>query len=219
LRDILENLRLPNATPSDQAQAEAEKLIDRLNGLQRRQQQVMEDTFSRARDPETTQRNGAQPGKPDPALPMQQEIRRDLDRTVQDLGRSVGPTSPSFGKAGEAMNEAAQSLGHGDAGGALSPEGQALDALRKGTAETAQQLRSKLGNRAGSPALMQPGLYGDPSGLTGNGVNMDRNDVRIPTEMELRRSREILDELRRRAGDRSRPAGERAYIDRLLQAF
>jgi hypothetical protein len=37
--------------------------------------------------------------------------------------------------------------------------------------------------------------------------------------MELRRSREILDELRRRSGDRQRPALELDYIDRLLHQF
>jgi hypothetical protein len=35
----------------------------------------------------------------------------------------------------------------------------------------------------------------------------------------MHRSREILDELRRRAGDRARPQLEREYIDRLLKRF
>jgi hypothetical protein len=37
--------------------------------------------------------------------------------------------------------------------------------------------------------------------------------------MERRRAREILDELRRRAGERHRPVPERNYIDRLLKRF
>jgi Domain of unknown function (DUF4175) len=35
----------------------------------------------------------------------------------------------------------------------------------------------------------------------------------------LQKSRQILDELRRRAGERSRPAIELDYIDRLLRRF
>jgi len=35
----------------------------------------------------------------------------------------------------------------------------------------------------------------------------------------MQKSREILDELRRRAGERARPTEERDYIDRLLQRF
>jgi hypothetical protein len=35
----------------------------------------------------------------------------------------------------------------------------------------------------------------------------------------MQKSRQILDELRRRAGERSRPALELDYIDRLLRQF
>jgi uncharacterized protein DUF4175 len=35
----------------------------------------------------------------------------------------------------------------------------------------------------------------------------------------MQKAREILDELRRRAGERDRPQFERDYIDRLLQRF
>jgi hypothetical protein len=35
----------------------------------------------------------------------------------------------------------------------------------------------------------------------------------------MQKAREILDELRRRAGERDRPQIERDYIDRLLQRF
>jgi hypothetical protein len=37
--------------------------------------------------------------------------------------------------------------------------------------------------------------------------------------METRRAYEILQELRRRAGQRQRPQEERDYIDRLLRQF
>jgi Flp pilus assembly CpaE family ATPase len=43
--------------------------------------------------------------------------------------------------------------------------------------------------------------------------------VQIPDEMELRRTREIVDELRRRRGERERPTLELDYLDRLLDQF
>ena len=43
--------------------------------------------------------------------------------------------------------------------------------------------------------------------------------VKIPDQMEMRRSREILDELRRRRGERRRPPVELDYLDRLLKQF
>jgi propionyl-CoA carboxylase beta chain len=44
-------------------------------------------------------------------------------------------------------------------------------------------------------------------------------DVRVPDRGERLRAREILDELRRRLGERERPLLERDYIERLLKMF
>jgi hypothetical protein len=78
---------------------------------------------------------------------------------------------------------------------------------------------------AGAPPGMgqigaQPGDGRDPLGReTGRSGFEALDGVRIPDEMELRRAREILDELRRRRGERRRPAIELDYIDRLLKQF
>ena len=58
-----------------------------------------------------------------------------------------------------------------------------------------------------------PGQYVFVDGsLVGDGV-------KVPTEGQRKRVRAILDELRRRAGDASRPPEERDYIRRLLRRF
>ena len=60
----------------------------------------------------------------------------------------------------------------------------------------------------------------DPLGRTGEGAGAVRTDaVNIPSEAEVKRAREILDELRRRAANRNRPQVEREYLDRLLRRF
>jgi hypothetical protein len=41
----------------------------------------------------------------------------------------------------------------------------------------------------------------------------------LPSDGELRKAREILDELRYRAGEFRRPKPERDYIERLLKMF
>ena len=67
---------------------------------------------------------------------------------------------------------------------------------------------------------MQPGQGRDPLGReTGVGGLEALEGVQIPDQMEIRRSREILRELRRRRGESSRPVPELDYIDRLLQQF
>jgi hypothetical protein len=74
----------------------------------------------------------------------------------------------------------------------------------------------------GDPSGMRPRRKADRDPLgrerNGNG-SYDQGDVAIPDQGELQKSREILDELRRRSGERSRPEIERDYIDRLLKRF
>jgi len=47
----------------------------------------------------------------------------------------------------------------------------------------------------------------------------DTEGVDIPLMSDVQRAREVLDELRRRAGERGRPQDELDYIDRLLRRF
>ena len=58
---------------------------------------------------------------------------------------------------------------------------------------------------------------GRADGNYGNAV--DNNGNKVPTEPEIQRSREIMEELRRRAGEMQRPQQELDYIDRLLRRF
>jgi len=43
--------------------------------------------------------------------------------------------------------------------------------------------------------------------------------VRVPDASVMKRARELMDEIRRRAGDRTRPMEELQYLDRLLDRF
>jgi hypothetical protein len=43
--------------------------------------------------------------------------------------------------------------------------------------------------------------------------------IKIPGPTDLARARAILEELRRRSAQMSRPQAERDYLDRLLKAF
>jgi hypothetical protein len=60
----------------------------------------------------------------------------------------------------------------------------------------------------------------DPLGRSdGNyGDSVDTGVDKVPLELERQKSREILDELRRRAGEQ-RPKEELDYIDRLLKTY
>ena len=60
----------------------------------------------------------------------------------------------------------------------------------------------------------------DPLGREpGRGGQFARDGIELPGAGELLRSREILEELRRRRSDRERPGFELDYLDRLLRQF
>ena len=45
------------------------------------------------------------------------------------------------------------------------------------------------------------------------------DDVKVPREIDTRRARDILEELRRRLGQNTRPADELDYLERLIEQF
>ncbi len=76
------------------------------------------------------------------------------------------------------------------------------------------------GPRGSGQVGAQPGRGRDPLGRQPGDSGVEALEgVEIPDEMELRRAREILDELRRRRGQRQRPDFELDYLDRLLKQF
>jgi len=59
----------------------------------------------------------------------------------------------------------------------------------------------------------------DPAGRPEANGPIDNGSVKIPTERETQRAREILDELRKRSGETGRPKPELDYLERLLKRF
>jgi hypothetical protein len=129
-----------------------------------------------------------------------------------------------LGDAGEAMGEAEGELGQGDADGAVDSQGRALEAMRKG----AQGLAQAMQQNGMSPGPGQPGRNGraraqqdtDPLGRPMRGREYgDDVTVKVPGEIDAQRARRILEELRKRFGESTRPQLELDYIERLLKDF
>jgi hypothetical protein len=124
------------------------------------------------------------------------------------------------------MGEAEGALGQGRPGDATGPQGEALQALQQAGQSLMQQMMSGMGYGPGwDPDLMGPNpmLQGkrDPLGrpLPEESRGFDAGDVKIPDESDVQKAKRIVDELRRRAGQRGREAFELDYIERLLQRF
>jgi uncharacterized protein (TIGR02302 family) len=172
----------------------------------------------------------------------QRALRRALGELMQQFGDLTGEVPEALGRADQAMREAQEALRQG--GDARDAQQRALRALQEGGRQMAQSMQRQFGppqpgdeegegegeGIAGDP---QPGNEGqeqarnqgegrDPLGRRSRDVNGNADngaDTRVPDQAELLRTRELLEELRRRGAQKERPAEELDYIDRLLKRF
>lgn len=162
----------------------------------------------------------------------QQALRerlQDLQRRMRGMG---APQNGELGEAEEAMREAERQLGQGDGEGALDAQGRALDALRRGGQNLAQQMQGQPGEgdgegqaygepdgrQQGRPSAQQRGSE-DPLGRPQRQRDWADGRVKVPgaDESATQRARRILEELRKRLGDPLRPQEELDYLERLLR--
>lgn len=174
---------------------------------------------------------GAEEGKGQGLSQRQQALRERLQE-LQRRMRGMGADPGELGEAEDAMREAEGQLGQGQDGEAVESQGRALDALRKGGQNLAQQMPGEPGEGDGTE-----NAFGEPDGRPAgrpSAQQRDNNDplgrpqrqrdwadgrVKVPgaDESATQRARRILEELRRRLGDPLRPMEELDYLERLLR--
>jgi hypothetical protein len=118
------------------------------------------------------------------------------------------------------MGEAGSELGEGRAGSAVDAQGRAIEALKKGAKNLAQQGQDGEDGQGNRLSQQSGGEQTDPLGrpLKSRDYSDDQS-VKIPGEIDVQRVRRILEELRRRLGDNARPQLELDYIERLLKDY
>jgi uncharacterized protein (TIGR02302 family) len=144
----------------------------------------------------------------------------------QGQGGDQGDGEDGLDQADSAMGDATGRLGEGNADGAVDSQGRALEALRKGAQSLAEAMQQgdgdQPGDGPGNPRGRQQGAANSTDPL---GRPMRHNEftddytVKIPGEIDVQRVRRILEELRRRLADPSRPQIELDYIERLLKDY
>ena len=176
------------------------------------------------------QQPGQQPGQGDGQWGegqrgQQQGLRNQLGDFMKKLDENGMPMPEALGRAERSMREAEEALKRGDPREASRAQRRALDNLQQGMGDMAEQMRNRgPGNNQDAAEIEDREKKSedrDPLGRSdGNyGDSVDSGTDKVPLEIDRQKSREILDELRRRAGDAQRPKEELDYIDRLLKTY
>ncbi|MFP1644390.1 TIGR02302 family protein [Pontitalea aquivivens] len=160
----------------------------------------------------------------------QRALRQELGRQqglLPRLGNEAGETARQrLNDAGRAMEQAEEALRRGDNGTAIDRQADAIEALREGMRSLGEALAQEEGRQQGEQRLGQAGSGQgrepprDPLGRTpGEGGRIGTDDPMLGGEDVYRRARDLLDEIRRRSGERLRPDDELDYLRRLLDRF
>jgi uncharacterized protein (TIGR02302 family) len=202
LQNMMENLHMSQSGQGGQGQQgkALNDAIQKFSDMMGKERGLLDKTM-RQKNGNGDPKDGGSQG-----LAAQQKALRDqLNSTLQGLDPKLGN---KLGAAGSAMDRAQQSLGEKNLDNAGNEEKNALDALRQGADALAKEAQGQNGPEQKSDA--------DPLGRSRIGTG---ESTKIPGVADLARAREILQELRRRAGERGRPQQELDYYDRLLKEF
>jgi hypothetical protein len=126
----------------------------------------------------------------------------------------MGNIPQAMSEADKAMRSATKALQRGTKGGAQGDQEDAAGKLD----EAAQDLSDQLSQQQGNETIMKGEGEGNKDPLGRSRFDTGRS-VHVPTDREMQRSRAILDELRKRAGEHERPRQELDYLKRLLQQY
>jgi uncharacterized protein (TIGR02302 family) len=228
-----------------QGNQQGREMMNQLDRMARRENQLLGESERQGRQQQGQQgqqgqrgqqgqqgqQPGQQPGQGDGQWGegqrgQQQGLRNQLGEFMKKLDENGMPMPEALGRAERSMREAEDALRRGDAREASRAQRRALDNLQQGMGDMAEQMRNNRGpgNSQDTAEIEDREKHSedrDPLGRSdGNyGDSVDSGTDKVPLEIDRQKSREILDELRRRAGEMQRPKEELDYIDRLLKTY
>jgi hypothetical protein len=195
LQNLIENMQIAGGNGGSGNSA-SDQALRALGDLMGRQRELMDKTFRQSQglgDP----KDGGAKGLSD----QQGKLRGDLDQLLKGT-----PGQNDLSRAEGLMGEAQKALGLGDLPRAGTLQKDVLDALHKAADALA---KTGIAGNGSDPFGRQAGERGSSQG----------GNLQIPDASVLQRARDILRELRKRAGEQGRPKEELDYIDRLLKQF
>ncbi len=224
LQRMMENLRSAQRGQQQNSMSrQMNRALNQLDQMMRDQQQLRDKTFREG------QRQQGSRGNEREGLRQQQEsLRRQLEQMQQQMQRFGMQPNQGMQQAEREMRNAEGQIGKGQQGMGPATEAQrrALEGMRQGAQQLAQQMQQQRG----------PGNQGGPGDPFGQGTRDTANPDPLGREKHhrgdnsrsmydppgvdtARRAARILEELRRRLSDPSRPTLELEYLERLLRRY
>ena len=217
LQELLENME-PMRPGEDRQTAGGERMLQALQDIMEGQDELLDETFRQAqRGGENESRS---PEGSETAVERQEGLRRDLGELMRQLGEAGGDIPRPLGEAERAMRGAREALERGRPDRAAEAQAEALARLQEGAEMVMNEmLAGRSGERPGRDGQRRDDMR-DPFGRMTTGNDGDPSGyVEVPDRSAVQRSREIRDELRRRAGERVRTRTDLDYIERLLDMY
>jgi hypothetical protein len=161
----------------------------------------------------------------------QSDLRNRLGRLNGNMLPGAGSEQGEAGRrsldeAERSMEEAERALRDGDLPGALDKQAEAMQSMREGIRQLGDamaQERRENGTNSGQGEAVgraDPNSSRDPLGReTGEGARIGSDSNLLQGDDVYRRAQDLLDEIRRRQGDQTRPDSERDYLKRLLDMY
>ena len=176
-------------------------------------------------DPGNGQPQPGEPGDTQSLADRQEALRQLMEELERGLPGAAGEAArEAMREAERSMGEARDGLDQGDTAEALDRQADAIDSLREGMREMAEDMRNaqaagngdqgQVAGESNSENGRDP--LGRPMGSRGS---IGTNEQLLPDGDVAARARALLDEIRRRAGEQGRPQIELDYLKRLLDLF
>jgi uncharacterized protein (TIGR02302 family) len=163
------------------------------------------------------QQQGQRGGQFDDLSKQQGGLRDQLQSLIDRLHIEGASPPDQFNDAGKSMGRAQDAMHDSNLDQATEEQGRALDQLRQGAQSLAEQMMENGEAQAGKG---QGNSGKDPLGRPDRSNRPDLGlSVKVPDEIDIQRAREVLDELRRRLGEPSRPMIELDYLERLIRPY
>ena len=214
LRELMENSSPKGPTPEDYEQmVEGTKSLNKLDDLRQNQNDLMKSTNQEGlkKEPNTDQEKGQKENTVDDLAKKQKDLNEQLQKLMDQLSKDGFEESEQLKPAKSSMDEAQKNLEKQSPSEAAQNQNTAIESMDKTLSSLGQNLAEQMIEMQENSQNKDP--MGRPTSPQGN------EEIIIPDQKSFQDAQRILQELRRRLSDPSRPQAEIEYLRRLLKRF